>query len=345
MLPAAIDKAIYFAVAPRVDREIHLYAIDLDEHYEGNIDFLTPSEKQWPDFILGSLQQLQLAGYPVHGFNGVIGGNVPLGAGLSSSAAVECAALCAFAEIFKIDIDKLELVRLAQKAENVFVGVQCGIMDQFASVFGKKEHAIKLDCRSLEYEYVPLKLGAVDILLFDSNVKHSLALSAYNKRREECEQGVALIQKKYPSVKSLRDATPAMVDEIVKDMDEIIYRRCSFIVREIQRVLDACIDLKEGNLQALGEKMFETHDGLSKDYEVSCEELDFLVYYVKTKTGVIGARMMGGGFGGCSINLVQSREREKLTNDVALAYKKEYGLDLKVYNVKIENGTEIVSIK
>ncbi len=342
VLPAAIDKAIYFAVSPRQDDEIHLYAYDLDEHYSGNIQSVEKSNMEWPDFILGSLQQLQKNGYPVKGFNGVIGGDVPLGAGLSSSAAVECASLFAFTKIFSLDIDRLTLVKFAQKAENEFVGVMCGIMDQFASAFGKKDHAIKLDCRSLEYEYERFKLTDIDIVLFDTNVKHSLASSAYNERREQCEKGVALIKEKYPEVNSLRDATPQMVEDILKPGDEVIYRRCSFIVKEIQRVISACEDLKHDDLISFGQKMYATHYGLSREYEVSCEELDFLVDYVKPNAHVIGARMMGGGFGGCTINLVKKDEREKLINQVSPAYKEATGLDLKVYVVAIENGTEII---
>ena len=342
VLPAAIDKAIYFAASPREDGEIHLYANDLNEHYSGNIQSIEKSGMQWPDFILGSLQQLQKNGYDIKGFNGVIGGDVPLGAGLSSSAAVECASLFAFAKIFSLDIDRLTVVKLAQKAENVFVGVMCGIMDQFASAFGKKDHAIKLDCRSLEYQYVPFKLTDFDIVLLDTNVEHSLASSEYNLRRQQCEKGVALIKEKYPQVNSLRDATPQMVEEMLKPIDEIVYRRCSFMVNEIQRVTDACADLERDDLISFGKKMYETHYGLSRDYEVSCKELDFLVDYVKPDPAIIGARMMGGGFGGCTINLVKKDEREKLINEVSPAYKKATGLDLKVYVVAIENGTEII---
>ncbi|MDQ6888930.1 MAG: galactokinase [Bacteroidota bacterium] len=343
VLPAAIDKAIYFAVNPRTDGEIHLYAVDLDEHYTGHIDSIVPSSMRWPDYILGSLQQLKKAGHTIKGFNGVIGGDVPLGAGLSSSAAVECASLSAFNNIFSIDMSRLTMVKLAQKAENEFVGVMCGIMDQFASAFGKKDHAIKLDCRSLEYQYVPFKLTDYDILLFDTNVEHSLASSEYNLRRQQCEEGVALIKKVHPEVNSLRDATPGMVEEILKPGDDIIYRRCSFIVNEIQRVTDACADLERGDLISFGQKMYKTHDGLSRDYEVSCKELDFLVDYVKPDPAVIGARMMGGGFGGCTINLVAKKEYENLIDEIIPAYKKATDLDLKVYVVQIENGTQIVA--
>lgn len=343
VLPGAIDKAIYFAATVREDDEIHLYAYDLNEHYKGNIQNLVKSGMQWPDFILGCLQQLQKNGYSVKGFNGVLGGEVPLGAGLSSSAAVECATLFAFSEIFSLAIDRLTIVKFGQKTENEFIGLKSGIMDQFASAFGKKDHVIRLDCRSLEYTYVPFKLEDIKIVLFDTNVKHSLASSEYNTRREQCETGVALIRKKYPEVKSLRDASIEMVEEILKPADNIIYRRCSFIVNEISRLLNACTDLEKGDMQAFGKKMYETHYGLSKDYEVSCKELDFLVDHVKQNPDVLGARMMGGGFGGCTINLIKEKAIDSLTSELMPAYKKSTGLDLKIYIVGIENGTEIVN--
>lgn len=343
VLPGAIDKAIYFAAATREDDEIHLFANDLNERYKGNTKELVKSGKHWPDYILGCLQQLQKAGHTIQGFNGVIGGDVPLGAGLSSSAAVECAVLFSFNKLFSLHLDRLTIVKLAQKAENEFVGVKSGIMDQFASVFGKKDNVIKLDCRSLEYVYVPFKVEGIKVALFDTNVKHSLASTEYNLRREQCEAGVALIQKQYPEVKSLRDATLKMVEEIIRPVNNVIYRRCSYVVNEIQRLLDACVDLEKGDIQAFGKKMYQTHYGLSRDYEVSSKELDFLVEYVKPNEGVLGARMMGGGFGGCTINLIKDNAINNLISDITIAYKNATNLGLKVYIVQIENGTEIIN--
>jgi galactokinase len=221
--------------------------------------------------------------------------------------------------------------------------VQCGIMDQFASMFGKKDHVIKLDCRSLEYEYKPFDMKGIRIVLFDTNIKHSLASSEYNTRRLQCEAGVAMVQQHYPEVKKLRDVTLAMLDEIVLPKAEKVYLRCSFIVEEIQRLQDACIDLEQHDMVSFGKKMFATHKGLSELYDVSCKELDFMVDFVKNEPAVLGARMMGGGFGGCSINLVKEEAIEALSGRIEAAYSTAFGIEMKVYIATIENGTSIVA--
>jgi galactokinase len=289
------------------------------------------------------VDQLQKRGYQLGGFNLVIDGDVPLGAGLSSSAAVECATAYALNHIYSLGAEKLELVKAAQLAEHTFAGVLCGIMDQFASMFGKKDHVIKLDCRSLHYEYVPLDLKGYRILLLNTNVKHSLASSEYNTRREQCEQGVAWIKKHYPHVNSLREATMQMLNEHVAGRDQVIYKRCKYVVEEIERLLTGCEDLKAGNLKALGEKMFRTHEGLSKEYEVSCKELDFLVQEVKGEASVLGARMMGGGFGGCTINLVKEEHIDALVEKISKDYKAAMDLELSAYVAQIEDGTGLLS--
>ena len=341
VLPAAIDKAIYFAVSKREDDEIHLHAVDFNEDFNGTLSDIKPVKQHWPNYVLGIVDQLQKKDFSLKGFNAVIDGDVPVGAGLSSSAALECATAFALNELFNLQLSKLEMVQMAQRAEHAFAGVKVGIMDMFASMFGKEEHAIKLDCRSLEYEYVPLHLNKIKIVLLNTNVKHSLSSSEYNVRRQQCEQGVAWIKEKYEHVNSLRDATIEMLDECVLQKDELIYKRCRFIVEEIQRLLSACEDLKKDDIQSLGKKMYATHEGLSKDYEVSCKELDFLVNSVRNNSAVLGARMMGGGFGGCTINLVQEDAIEKLIEDVAEKYEREMKLPLTAYIAQIENGTGI----
>ena len=215
-------------------------------------------------------------------------------------------------------------------------------MDMFASMFGKAEHAIKLDCQSLEYEYIPLHLGKVKIVLFNSNVKHSLASSEYNVRRQQCEQGVAWIKEHYPGVNSLRDVTMHQLNEYVLPKDELVYKRCKYVVEEIQRLQNACEDLQKDDISSLGKKMFETHEGLSKEYEVSCKELDFLVNAVKNNEAVLGARMMGGGFGGCTINLVKEEYIDRLIEEVKELYEPQMNLPLTAYVAQIENGTEII---
>ncbi|MBX9783674.1 MAG: galactokinase [Chitinophagaceae bacterium] len=339
VLPAAIDKAIFIAAAKRTDSQIHLYAEAFAELFSTDLQNIHPSAKTWPNYILGVVHELQKANHPLTGFNLYLTGNLPVSAGVSSSAAVECATVFALNELMNLHLSKIEMVQLAQKAEHHFAGVLCGIMDQFASMMGKKNHAIQLDCRTLAYEYIPLHLKGYSIVLLNTNVKHSLASTAYNERRQQCEQGVALIQKKYPQVLALRDATEAMLDECIKPFDVLIDQRCRFVVQEIQRLKDACEDLKNNDILSLGQKMFATHDGLSNEYEVSCKELDFLVNQVRNNQHVAGARMMGGGFGGCTINIIKKEELQNIIHELSLSYEAEMRLPLTAIEVTVEDGT------
>jgi galactokinase len=343
VLPAAIDKNIYIAISKRTDNIINLYAADFDENFTTDIDHVKPSSTQWANYILGVVDQLLKQKLILTGFNLVVDGDIPIGAGLSSSAAVECATIFALNEIFELGLDRLTMVPLAQKAEHVFAGVNCGIMDQFASMFGKRDNVIKLDCRSLDYEYVPIKLDGYKILLLNTNVKHNLAASEYNSRRQQCEKGVALIMEHHPSVKSLRDVNIEMLKQYVEPVDPLVYQRCKYVVQENERLLGACEDLKHGDIKALGEKMYQTHMGLRYYYDVSCKELDFLVEYVKNIPAVAGARMMGGGFGGCTINLVKEDAIEELVKNISTAYNEAIKLPLTAYIASIENGTSICS--
>ena len=342
VLPAAIDKAIYVAIRPREDDCVRLYSGEFDENFEASLGSLKRVDKGWPNYILGVVDQFRIKGLPVKGFDLAIDGDVPIGSGLSSSAAVECATGFALNEVFGLGLSRLDLAMAAQKAEHEFAGVRVGIMDMFASLFGKKDHVIKLDCQSLEYEYVPLKLEGYKLLLLNTNVKHSLGSSEYNTRRQQCEQGVAWIREKQPDVNSLRDASMEMLEKYVKPKDELIYRRCKYVVEEKERLLAACEDLKNGQVEALGEKMFRTHDGLSKEYEVSCAELDFLVDAVRNNPNVLGARMMGGGFGGCTINIVREEAIEQLVLETGKLYQAYMNRDMTPYVAEIEDGTAVV---
>jgi galactokinase len=342
VLPAAINKAIYIGLSKRQDDQIHLVSIDLDESFTGRVQVLEQNDQHWTLYILGVVQQLQKAGLKVGGFNLVFSGDIPLGAGLSSSAALECGVAFGLNELFALGLERVQMVKMAQAAENEFVGVKCGIMDQFASMMGKKNFVIQLDCRSLDYTYNPIEMEGIDIVLFDSCVSHSLASSEYNTRRLQCEQGVKLIRQKYPQVKTLRDATQDMLDELVKDQDPVVYRRCRYVVQENRRLLEGCEDLKRGDVAAFGQKMYETHTGLSKNYEVSCPELDFLIDCVKDQPGVLGARMMGGGFGGCTINLVKKEAIQDLISAVSAKYEAHTGKKPKVYVAQTEAGVGIV---
>ncbi len=343
VLPAAIDKAAYIAIGLRDDEEIHLAALDLNETFYIDIKNLKPvGDVSWPNFILGAAAQFVKKGIKLPGFNAVLLSDVPIGAGLSSSAAIESATVFALNELLQSNIDKIEMIKMAQMTEHEFAGVRCGIMDMFASVMGKKDHVIKLDCKTLDYEYVPFKLEGIKILLLNTNVKHSLASSEYNTRRKECEQGVAWVKENEPQVNSLRNVSKVMLDKYVLPKDKTVYNRCLFVVEEIDRLLTGCDDLQKGDIDALGKKMFATHEGLSKQYEVSCAELDLLISYVTKNENVIGARMMGGGFGGCTINLVRENAIEDLIATIKPAYEAATNLPLTYYIASIETGTEIL---
>jgi galactokinase len=342
VLPAAIDKAIYIAIAKSSNGKSRYIALDMDDEYEGSVNEIAKVKGHWASYINGVVDQLQNAGHTIADFNCVMGGDIPIGAGMSSSAAVECAVIFSLNIIFNLGLDKLSMAQLAQKAENIFVGVQCGIMDQFANLFGKKGHVIKIDCRSLEYEYEPFSMEGIRIVLFDTGVKHSLASSAYNTRREQCEEGVAIIQKFYPQVKNLRDVTINMIEQYLSSVDGPVYSRCRYVVEEIQRLQEACIDLQKNDMISFGKKMYETHNGLSTLYEVSCAELDFMVDFVRKEPGVLGARMMGGGFGGCTINLIKEEAITAVKEQLEGAYKNTFGKLMKTYITSIEDGIGIV---
>lgn len=341
VLPAAIDKAVYITIEKKPGTRLYLHSVDFNEAVEIEISDIKPIPGHWSTYIFGVVDQFIQKGKVIPGFKLSIYGDVPLGAGLSSSAAVECAVAFALNELLQSGFSRKELALMAQAAEHQYAGVKCGIMDQFASLFGKKNHVIRLDCRSLEYEYFPLELGQYAILLFDTMVKHSLASSEYNIRRSQCEEGVMQIRQSYPSVHSLRDATMEMVNECISEF-ETARRRCKYVVEEIDRLQKGCKDLQAGDPIAFGRKMFATHDGLSKEYEVSCKELDYLVDSVRNNPAVIGARMMGGGFGGCTINIIVKEKVEEILAKLSVDYKKDMGKDLKHYLVNIEDGTSLI---
>lgn len=345
VLPAAINKYICFAISKNKNSECILVAQDLNEAYSFDIkDKLQPVEKMWVNYIIGVLHQLKEKGLPEKGFTIVFSSTIPMGAGLSSSAALECGIAYAMNKMFQLKLSKEEIARIGQKAEHTFAGVNCGIMDQFASVFGKKNKVIKLDCTTLAYEYHKADFKEYQLVLFDSCVKHTHLTSGYNDRRNEVEQGLAIIKANYPEVTSFRNCTEKMVLSLKNTLSEIIFNRCLFVVQEIERVPLAIKALSNGNINQLGELMTKTHYGLSELYEVSCPEMDFLVTEALGEAEVVGARMMGGGFGGCTINVVKKETADNVIQKLTKAYKLKYNIDLKAYKIKIAKGTSTYGI-
>ncbi len=346
VMPAAIDKEILFAIAPSTNQKSVVYSLKYREH--ASLDLADPKPVQspmWANYLLGVLKKLKNDGHSVKPFNCVFGGDIPLGAGLSSSAAMECGFAYAISKLNDLNIPKKELILTAQWAEHNFAGVKCGIMDQFASMMGAEGKVVMLDCRSLEYKYFPLELDDHTIVLCNTNVKHALVDSEYNTRRHECEEGVAVLKSVNPAIKSLRDATPQLVLENKDKLKGKVFDRCYFMTQEILRVQQASEDLQRGDLKSFGKKMYDAHDGLSKLYEVSCVELDFLVEQARLHH-VTGSRMMGGGFGGCTINIIRNEDVDGFLEPAGAAYTKKFGKKMDAYRVQIKDGTsEIASVK
>ena len=341
VMPAAIDLAVYLAISKRSDTTLKWFAADLNQTYEGNIEQLDRSPLGWPDYWLGAIQQLKLAGCKISGFNAVVTADLPIGAGLSSSAALTCGILFALNHVFELNLPTIQLIKMAQATEHTFIGLQCGIMDQFANMMGREGQVILLDCRSLDHQYAPFDFPGIDLVLLDTGVKHSLAASAYNQRRQECFAGVQLIQKKFPAVQSLRDTDVDMIAATIPKSD-IAYQLCMYVVQENNRVLDSVEQLKQGNLTAFGKNMFSTHAGLRDQYAVSCDEADFLVAQAKATHFVVGARMMGGGFGGCTLNLIPTSEMESFLTTISHQYMDRFQRNLVFHRVRLSAGTAVL---
>lgn len=343
VLPAAIDKAIWFAAGKRNDRRFAFYAADLNEHFISEHQPLV-FQKQftWVNYLLGVFSEARKDGLEFGGLNLAFGGNVPLGAGLSSSAALESGAMFVLDALYGLGLSQLDIIRLAQRGENNFVGMQCGIMDMFASVMGRAGNVIKLDCRSLDYEYIPFRMPDHSLVLCDSGVKHALVASEYNTRRRECEEGVAILKRYYPDIASLRDVSTDLLKAHENQLRPSVYNRCLYVVEEIARVEQACAALRGNDLRQLGRLMYQTHDGLDRAYEVSCPELNFMVNAARVDDAVTGSRMMGGGFGGCTINLVKNEAVDAFTQSLDAGYQRVFGRKINSYIVRPSNGIEVV---
>ncbi|MFT6204623.1 MAG: galactokinase [Spirosomataceae bacterium] len=343
VLPAAIDKSIVFAISKRTDNLLKFYSVDLDETFEITLDALEKSAKGWANYLIGVTKELIDNNHKIpNGFELTFGGDVPLGAGLSSSAAVACGLGFALNEIFDLKLDRKELALIAQKAEHNFAGVNCGIMDMYASLFGRENGVILLDCRDIVHRYFPFDFPDYELVLCNTGVKHNLADSEYNTRRRECEEGVYLLQQFNPDIKSLRDVSVSFFARHRTKLPLLEMKRCRFVVTEIERVAWACEALAQGDLRMFGNYMYQTHWGLSNDYEVSCEELDFLVKNTEENELVLGSRMMGGGFGGCTLNIVKKDAVEGFIEQQASDYAKQFDLKLDCYVVQLSNGVQTV---
>ncbi len=338
VFPGAIDKMIMAEIRPNNTDKVNIHSIDLDDSSTFGFNETDAPQQQWARYVFGVCREIIKRGGKVEGFDAVFAGNVPLGAGLSSSAALESCFAFALNDLFNNNsIDKFELAKIGQSTEHNYCGVNCGIMDQFASVFGKKDCLIRLDCRSLEYEYFPFNIDGYSLVLVDSVVKHELVDSPYNKRRQSCEN----VAKRL-GIDTLRDADMDMLEEIKSDISTEDYMRAKFVIEEKERVLDVCEALNRGDIETVGRLMYETHRGLSKDYEVSCEELDYLNDIAK-ECGVTGSRIMGGGFGGCTINLVPDTIHDKFLKTVTEKFSARYGHSPKIYDVVISDGARRIS--
>lgn len=340
VFPGAIDKLIVAAIKPNDTDIVRVYSYDMKETAEFALD--EKPTASWALYIYGVISEISKRGLKVGGFDCVFGGDIPIGSGLSTSAALESTFAFALNDLFNLGLARIDMALIGQAAEHNAVGVRCGIMDQFASVFGETDHLIRLDCRSLEYELVPFHSKNCRLVLLDTQVKHNLAASEYNIRRAECEEGVATIQKKHPQVKLLRDVSLDLLNDFKKELKESTYRRCRYVIEENQRLLDACEALKHDNYTEFGKKMYGSHEGLSKEYNVSCKELDFLVS-IAVKNGALGARMMGGGFGGCTINLLEESHYAAFVEEAIAAYKIEFNKAPKIYEVKIGKGSHKIA--
>ena len=341
VLPGAVDKGMVIEIKLNGTDRIKAYALDLGEYAEFGMNEEDKPEQSWAKYIFGVCRELIKRGAKLQGFDTVLSGDVPLGAGMSSSAALESAYAFALNDMLNLGFNRMELALVGQSTEHNYVGVKCGIMDQFASLHGKEGNLMQLDCRSLDFQYVPFHPDGYRLVLIDSLVKHELASSAYNKRRESCERAVAAINKRHPEVQYLRDANMNWLEEVRNEISAEDFMRAEYVIEEIERLLIACEALKEDDYETVGKMMYGTHHGMSKLYEVSCEELDFLNDIAK-ECGVTGSRVMGGGFGGCTINLVKDELYDKFVETAKRKYHEKFGIEPKVYPVVICDGSHKV---
>lgn len=340
VLPTAIGKKIIFELRKNDSRnKCQVHSKTYDTGFQLDLNAIEKSSVEWENYILGVLNEISKLTDKLRGFDCTIESNLPTGSGLSSSAALECGLAYGLNELFDLGLSKLEMVKLSQTAEHTFVGTQCGIMDQFASVMSEEGHVLLLDCRSLEYRPIPIHFDPYKLILLNTKVSHNLASSEYNTRKKECEEGVAVIKEDFPEVNFLRDVSIDMLNDVKNRISDTIFNRCSFIIAENKRVHKMAKALTENNLELVGEILYEAHDGISKLYEVSCPESDFLVDFSKSNPNVLGARQTGGGFGGCTLNIVHEDAMDDFISSASKAYKEKFAIDLEAFEVKPSMGT------
>ncbi len=338
VFPGAVEQGIIAEIKPNGTRKVRAYSIDLKDYTEFSLDDEQGPKASWARYIFGVCREMMALGVPVEGFNTAFAGDVPLGAGMSSSAALESTFAFGLNDLWgENKIDRMELARVGQRTEHKYIGVMCGIMDQAISCLGRKGSLLRLDCRSGEYEYFPWNPRGYQLVLVNSCVKHTLAGSPYNERRLQCEHVAEIIGQKHPEVKSLRDASIEMLEEVKGEITGDEYKRARYVIGEVERVLAVCDALKNDDYEMVGKMMYETHYGLSKEYEVSCEELDFLNDVAK-EAGVTGSRIMGGGFGGCTINLVAEELVDNFKKLAKEKFAEKYGKEPIIIDVVIGDG-------
>ncbi|MCL5245310.1 galactokinase [Cellulophaga sp. 20_2_10] len=336
VFPAAINKGIALAIQKSKNKVSTVYALNKEETYQFSLDTVSPLENGgWRNYILGVVAELKKRGIELGNFNIVFAGNIPGGAGMSSSAALENSVVFGLNKLFKLGIPKKEMILISQQAEHNYAGVKCGIMDQYASMFGVKKSALLLDCRTIKSKLYKINFGDYKLLLINTNVKHDLSESAYNDRRAVCEK----VSNKL-NIKALRDATVSDLNTIKSDITEEDYQKALYIIEENLRVQEFSKAIKADDIKQLGELLYKSHNGLSTQFKVSCKELDFLVNNTKNNPNILGARMMGGGFGGCTINLILKSEVKSFKKEISSLFKKEFGKDCSIYNVKLSDGTQ-----
>jgi galactokinase len=341
VLPAAIDRNIYTGIASNADRTLNIYAEQYQEKFTFPLDDVHPV-KGWPTYLLGMIYFLIPSKQLPLGMDVIVSGDVPVGAGMSSSAALCSAFGLALNEIFRLGLSRMEIALAGQQTEHQFANLNCGIMDQFASLHGKTGQVMKLDCRNLEFEYIPFDFPDYCIVLVNTMVSHALASSAYNERRSQCEEGVSFLHKLYPEIHSLRDVKMEQLDRHKTEINPFVFKRCLFVLEENQRLLESCDFLEAGNLKAFGKLMYASHEGLSRDYEVSCAESDFLVNAAKTFPEVMGARQMGGGFGGCIITLVEKEGADAFIKGIREQYQKRFAKTPDCFIMHIAEGAHLL---